>query len=66
MKRKILITGGSGFLGCRLAYYFKDKYDLLLPTHGELDISREEAVKAYIDQHHPEGVVHCAALSNTW
>lgn len=66
MKRKILITGGSGFLGCRLAYYFKDKYDLLLPTHGELDISREEAVKAYIDQHHPEVVVHCAALSNTW
>ncbi|MGN1354977.1 MAG: SDR family oxidoreductase [Alloprevotella sp.] len=66
MKTKILITGSSGFLGCRLAYYFKDKYELLLPAHGELDISREEAVRTYMALHRPEVVVHCAALSNTW
>lgn len=64
--KKILITGGSGFLGSRLAYYLKDKYDLLLPSHGELNVSREEAVKAYIEEHQPEVVIHCAALSNTW
>lgn len=66
MKTKILITGNSGFLGCRLAYYFKDKYELLLPAHGELDVSREEAVRTYMELHRPEVVVHCAALSNTW
>ncbi len=27
-KTRILITGNSGFLGSRLALYFKDKYDL--------------------------------------
>lgn len=65
MKKKILITGSSGFLGSRLAYLLKDKYDLLLPTHSELNVSHEEAVRAYLEEHNPEAVIHCAALSNT-
>ena len=66
MKHKIMITGSSGFLGCRLAYYFREKYELLLPSHSELNICREEAVKAYLEEHRPDVVIHCAALSNTW
>ena len=34
--KKILITGSSGFLGSRLAYYLKEKYELLLPSHQNL------------------------------
>ena len=64
--QKILITGSSGFLGSRLAYFLNDRYKLLLPAHGELNVSREEAVRAYIEEHQPEVVIHCAALSNTW
>lgn len=66
MKTKILITGSSGFLGSRLAYFFRNKYELLLPSHSELNVCREEAVKAYMEEHRPEIVIHCAALSNTW
>ena len=66
MKKKILITGSSGFLGSRLAYWFRDKYDLLLPSHSELDVSHEEAVRTYLQTHRPETVIHLAALSNTW
>ncbi len=66
MKKKILITGSSGFLGSRLAFFYCDKYDLLLPSHSELNISREVAVKSYLEEHRPDIVIHCAALSNTW
>lgn len=64
--KKLLITGSSGFLGSRLALYYKDKYELLLPTHSELNVSREEAVMAYMEQFQPDIVLHCAALSNIW
>lgn len=64
--KKLLITGSSGFLGSRLALYYKDKYELLLPTHSELNVSREEAVMSYMEQFQPDIVLHCAALSNTW
>ena len=62
----ILITGSSGFLGSRLAVYLSKRYDLLLPTHSELNVSREDTVLAYMEEHRPKVVIHCAALSNTW
>jgi nucleoside-diphosphate-sugar epimerase len=33
-KNKVLITGVSGLLGSNLAYYFKDKYDILGLYHS--------------------------------
>ena len=62
----ILITGSSGFLGSRLAVYLGKRNDLLLPTHSELNVSREDTVLAYMEEHRPKVVIHCAALSNTW
>lgn len=62
----ILITGSSGFLGSRLAVYLAKRNDLLLPTHSELNVSREDTVLAYMEEHRPKVVIHCAALSNTW
>lgn len=62
---KILITGTSGFVGSRVARALQDRYELLTPSHGECDITRLEAVEAYVGQHHPEAILHLAAISDT-
>ena len=64
MKRKILITGATGFLGSRVAQFYKDKYEVLTPSHGEMDIADEYSVMSYLKENKPNYVVHCAAISD--
>ena len=64
MKKKMLITGATGFLGSRVAQYYKDKYEVLTPSHGEMDITDESSVMTYFEDKRPDVVVHCAAISD--
>ena len=47
--KKMLVTGASGFLGSRVAKYFKDKYELCTPSHREMDITQAEAVERVME-----------------
>ncbi len=63
---KILITGGSGFLGRRAAAHFSSLgHQVLTPSHRQLDITQEEAVQTWFRENHPQAVLHCAAVSDT-
>lgn len=62
--KKILVTGSSGFLGSRIVEYYKNRYDILTPTHGELDITDEMEVSNYFELNKPDIVIHCAAISD--
>ena len=62
---KLLITGASGFLGRRAAAHFTDLgFQVLTPSHPELDITREEAVLHWFRENRPEAVIHTAAISD--
>lgn len=63
--KRVLITGASGFVGCRLAKAMSGAYDLLTPTHSEFDITSPENIRQYMECNRPEAIVHLAAISNT-
>lgn len=56
---KILLTGGSSYLGGHLKDYFKS-YELLTPTHEELDLTNQELVQEYILFNLPDVILHAA------
>jgi GDP-L-fucose synthase len=62
---KILITGGSGFIGKNLIEQLNHKYAVFAPSSRDLDILDEEAVLTFLDQIHFDVVIHSATWNAT-
>lgn len=60
MKKKIFITGGSGFIGRNIVEAFFEKYEILAPSHKELELLDEDRVKAYLEKHKVDVIIHSA------
>lgn len=59
--KKILLTGGTGFIGRNLKEsYLKDKYELYAPTRAELNTADTASVDAYFQKHEFDVVLHGA------
>lgn len=72
---RLLITGASGLLGANLAYLAAPSHDVVavsgrsqLRLDGALcvsaDLSADGSVRALLEQHRPQWVVHCAAATD--
>jgi UDP-N-acetylglucosamine 4,6-dehydratase len=77
MRKKVLITGGTGFLGKRLALAMKETHDVVLSGRNNkqnllaekftgcqvlpLDVARMEAVRDVFVEARPDIVIHAAA-----
>jgi len=57
---RILITGGSGFIGRNLAEELSSDYEVLAPSSAELDLLREQEVRDYLRSHRCDVIVHAA------
>jgi nucleoside-diphosphate-sugar epimerase len=60
MKKKILITGGNGFIGSYLRNYYSDKHTIFAPGHSVLDLTNGESVDKFFDRNDVDLVIHCA------
>jgi len=56
----VLVTGGSGFVGRNLVAALADRWELLAPSHDELELLDQSGVQAYLTAHAVDVVVHCA------
>src|SRR3989344_1909060 len=59
---KIFLSGGNGFIGRHIQEQLGAKYEILAPSHSELDMTDGPAVYAYLEKHKPEIVLHAATL----
>ncbi len=56
----ILLTGGSGFIGRNIYERIKNEYKIFIPSHKELEIMDENAVREYIIDNKINIVIHTA------
>jgi len=61
MYKKILITGGSGFLGRQIVNECSQEFEVLAPRSSEFNLYDYESTSNFIKEHKPEVVVHSAA-----
>ena len=75
MKKRILILGGSGFLGSSLEKYLSDKFKIFIgvrcksktdlkPNRYELSYSTKKKLFSQINSINPDLIVNCIAIAN--
>ena len=57
---KILLTGGSGFIGRNLYEQLRDKYDILAPRHKKLDLLDFSSLQEFVKKNNIEVIIHSA------
>lgn len=58
--KRVLLTGGSGFIGRNIKGYLNSVCNLFAPTRGELNLVSETAVRDYLCKNKIEIVIHAA------
>lgn len=62
-KEKILLLGGSGFVGINLKNKISSNYLVISPTHRQCDLLNKENIDNWLIDEDPDIIINAAALS---
>lgn len=62
--KKILLFGGSGLVGSGIKEFLSDRFQIIAPTHTEVDVLNINNVTAIIEQTHPETIIYAVGLTS--
>lgn len=62
--KRILLTGAGGFVGARIAFHLKERYQLITFPQGMLAAANPEAVYAFAMEQKPDAIIHTAAIAD--
>lgn len=62
---KIFLTGGNGFIGRNIKEQLGHTYEIIAPTHEELDLTDGKAVYEFLENNPVDIVVHAANIGGT-
>lgn len=61
--KRLLVTGSNGMVGKNIVEYKSAKdYILLTPSSEELNLLERDSVDAYLKEHSPDIIIHCAGI----
>lgn len=60
MKKRILLTGGSGFVGSNISPILMEKYEVIRPNRSELEVRNREKVVSYVKNGNFDVIIHTA------
>lgn len=61
---KILLYGGTGFVGSVIANAFKNSHTVIAPTHAETDVKDLYGLKKNISQTKPDFIIYASGLAS--
>lgn len=58
--KKVLFTGGTGFIGRNMLPLLKNTYDIVAPSRKELNLTDPDSIENYFNSHNIDVVIHAA------